>query len=30
MIDPGTYTILIGKDADDADTMANTGTFTVN
>ncbi|MEI9941622.1 MAG: glycoside hydrolase family 3 C-terminal domain-containing protein [Pseudomonadota bacterium] len=30
VIDPGTYTILIGKDADDADSMANMGSFTIN
>ncbi len=30
VIDPGTYTVLVGKDADDAAAATNMGTFTVN
>ncbi|HEY0463967.1 MAG TPA: glycoside hydrolase family 3 C-terminal domain-containing protein, partial [Polyangiaceae bacterium] len=30
VIDPGVYTVLIGKDADDADTTAIKATFTIN
>jgi len=30
VIDPGTYTILVGKNADDADSTPNMGTFTIN
>jgi len=30
VIDPGTYTVLIGKDADDAAAGTNMGTFTIN
>lgn len=30
VIDPGTYTVLIGKDADDAEASATKATFTIN